>query len=295
MPTPLSQVQSARDPEPDRFSLGDSIDERGTISGALELGSRNGVVRIGVPDGTSAVTEDGEPLSTMELLLVDEPPRLPEEHLLVGSASDLGPDGSTFNPALRLTLQYHDSQVPAGVAEEDLTIAYFDEDAGEWIELEGDVDTEANTVTTRVRHFTTFAILGGIKPAAFSVDGLTVSPAEATMGESVTISARVTNTGALEGSYDMTLEIHNVAEATERVVLAGGASRLVSFTVTRDVRGSYLFRIGEAAGRFDVVAPTAEGASSDVVAGGAIGISLLAGLAAAFFTVRRRRATSQQG
>jgi hypothetical protein len=279
----------------DRFSLGNSIDERGTISDALELGSRNGVVRIGVPAGTSAVNEDGEPLSAMELLIVDEPPPLPTQHLLVGSASDLGPDGSTFDPALRLTLQYFDSQVPAGVAEEDLTIAYFDEDAGEWIELEGDVDTAANTVTTRVRHFTTFVILGDIKPAAFSVDDLTVSPAEAMVGEPVIISARVTNTGALEGTYDMTLEIHNVAVATESVVLAGGASRLVSFTVTRDVRGSYLFRIGEDAGRFDVVAPTAEGSSSAPVAGGAIGVSLLAGLAGAFLAVRRRRATSQQG
>jgi hypothetical protein len=238
------QAEPARESGPDTFSLESWVDEHGTVAQNLELGSRDGAVRIGVPDGTSAVDGDGQPLCLMELRVVDEPPPVPSAQLIVGSACDLGPDGSTFDPPLSLTLQYDAATVPEGVAENDLTIAYFDEEAGVWIELQGRVDTAASTVTARVPHFTTFAVVGSLRPAAFSIGDLIISPDEAMPGDSITIVAEVTNTGGLEGAQTVTLEIDGVPEEAQDIVLAGGESRAVGFTVSKDTPGSYVARIG---------------------------------------------------
>ncbi|GAI86393.1 unnamed protein product, partial [marine sediment metagenome] len=48
------------------------------------------------------------------------------------------------------------------MAEEDLVLAYYDEAAGEWLELDCVVDTENNIITASVPHFTTFAIIGAV-------------------------------------------------------------------------------------------------------------------------------------
>ena len=47
------------------------------------------------------------------------------------------------------------------INENDLKVYYFDETAGEWINIGGTVDTTANTITVTVDHFTAFTILGG--------------------------------------------------------------------------------------------------------------------------------------
>ena len=72
------------------------------------------------------------------------------------------------------------------------------------------------------------------------------------MGEEVTISVLVTNTGDLTGSYQASLNIDGVAVATEEVTLAGGASERVTFTMTQDVAGTYSVTIDGQSGTFDV-------------------------------------------
>jgi len=50
------------------------------------------------------------------------------------------------------------------VDEANLVIAYYDEAAGEWTFVPGEVDTAANTVTFSAGHFTTFAVLAAAAP-----------------------------------------------------------------------------------------------------------------------------------
>jgi len=89
-------------------------------------------------------------------------------------------------------------------------------------------------------------------PAAFTVGNLSITPAKVDMGEEVTISVLVTNTGDLSGSYQASLNIDGMAVATEEVTLAGGASETVTFTMTQDVAGSYSVTIDGQSGTFDV-------------------------------------------
>ena len=124
-------------------------------------------------------------------------------------------------------------------------------------------------------------------PAAFSVSALTISPAEIDIGESVTISTLVTNTGDLTGSYEVTLKIDNIVVATKDVTLDGGASQGVSFTISKDVTATYAISVNGLAGTFTVKPPPAVPLNWWVIAGIIAGI--VAGATVVWLTIIRRR------
>ncbi|MBA7713512.1 hypothetical protein ES703_122515 [subsurface metagenome] len=129
--------------------------------------------------------------------------------------------------------------------EEDLVLAYYDEATGEWVEVDSVVDTVNNTITASVAHFTTFAIIAVVPvvtppaPAAFSVTNLSVTPLEVEPGETVTIAVLVANTGGEAGSYQVTLVINDLVEATKEVTVRAGLSKEVTFSVTREEADTY--------------------------------------------------------
>jgi hypothetical protein len=79
--------------------------------------------------------------------------------------------------------------------------------------------------------------------AAFTSSYLSISPSEVNIGETVTISVLITNTGNAAGSYEMTLKINGVVEATQDITLNAGASEEVNFTVVKAVAGNYTVEI----------------------------------------------------
>ncbi|MBA7693370.1 hypothetical protein ES703_101951 [subsurface metagenome] len=199
-----------------------------------------------IAEGTVGLTEELEPLTEITILIMDEPPPPPEDAHIIGLAYDFGPDGATFDLPITLEYTYDPADIPEGMAEEDLVIAYYDEDADEWVELSSTVDPVTNTITSPVSHFTTFAIIAVLPPlppppapAAFTSSSLTVSPLEVDIGETVTISILVTNTGEEEGSYTITLKIDGVVEETREITLASGASETVTLTTAKDEAGTY--------------------------------------------------------
>ena len=101
----------------------------------------------------------------------------------------------------------------------------------------------------------TFTTLG--TPATFDTSGLTISPAEVQVGESIAVSVLVTNTGDATGTYASTLKLDNIAVATKEVTLAGGASQTVTFTRAEDVAGTYTVGVNGLTGIFTVKAPAA--------------------------------------
>jgi hypothetical protein len=123
------------------------------------------------------------------------------------------------------------------------------------------------------------------------VGDLLIDPHEAMSGDSITIVAKVTNTGGLEGTQTVTLQIDGVPEAAQEVALEAGESRAVGFTVSKEPPGSYVARIGSSVSGFSVVSPP--GGLSGVVWAGGIGTGvLLGGLGAYLIVVRRSRAVS---
>ncbi len=236
------------------------ISRTGEILKTIEATSADGNLTITIPKDTVALDKDGKRLETLEVTINETPPDPPEDAYIVGLAYDVGSAGATFDPPLTLEYTYDPDALPEGVAEEDLVIAYYDEEAGEWVELDCVVDTENDTITTSVEcfTFTTFAIIGTVTPpapAAFSVSSLSVLPAEVEPGETVTITMSVANTGGESGSYTVVLKINGVKGAEETVTIAAGESQDVSFSVTREEADSYTVAVNGLSGSFTVVPP----------------------------------------
>ena len=230
-----------------------------------EFTSADGLLNVAIPEGTTALDKEGDPLTDIEFTVANPPPS-PQESIIVGTAYNLKPDGANFDPPVILTWSYDPADIPPGVAEEELVIAYYDKDANDWVVLESDIDPADVTITAPVNHLTVFAILAPVvapppPPATtFTTNSLAISPSEVNTGESVSISALVTNTAEEEGSGSVILKINGVIEKTEAVTLAGGASETVTFTTSRSEAGTYSVDINGFPGSFtvtDVTSPTA--------------------------------------
>jgi len=226
------------------------ISDEGVIEEEIVATSEGEDVTITIEEGTIALLE-GEPLETLTAAVDETPPEPPEDTSIIGLAYDFGPDGTTFDPPITLTRSYDPNDIPEGVAEEDLVLAWYDEVANKWVELDCVVDTENNTITASIEHFTTFAIIGVViplepvepalapAPAAFTTASLSISPVEVNIGDEVTISLLVANTGGKSGSYEVTLKINGVVAATKEVTVSAGLSKEVSFTTSKDIAGTY--------------------------------------------------------
>ena len=232
-----------------------SIDSEGVIQETIEATSEDGNLTITILEDTIALDKDGDPLDSLEAAIDESPPSPPEGANIIGLAYDFGPDGATFDPPITLKYTYDPAEVPEGVAEEDLVIAYYDEDAGEWVECECTCDPGTHCITASVTHFTTFATIAPAPPVAFSLSNLIVQPAEVQPKEAVTITVSVANTGGREGRHTVVLKINGVKEAEKRVTVAAGTSQSVDFSVTREDAGTYSVVVDGLSGVFTVVAP----------------------------------------
>ena len=236
----------------------------GTFTATVVIESVDGKCGLTINEGTTGLSGDGSPIAEIAVTEMQDPPAPPENSHIIGLTYDLGPEGATFTPAVTdtpavtITWSYNPDTLPEGVTEENLVLAYYDEAAGEWVELPSIVDTVNHTITASVSHFTTFAIIARAapppEPATFSLSNLSIQPAEVQSEEAVTITVLVVNTGGMEGSHTVELEIEGVEEAEKNITVAAGDSRSVSFSVSREDAGSYSVVVGELSGSFTIAA-----------------------------------------
>lgn len=221
------------------------VDEQGIVQDSTQLSSPGDEVTLDIPSGTQMLDANGSPLETITLEELVTPPAPPPAGAIV-LAYDFGPDGATFEPAIELKLTYNPADLPEGVNEADLRIAWWD--GTEWVMLDSTVNTTTHTISAFVSHFTSFALLGTVAapptPAAFTVSNLTVEPASITPGGTVTITVTVTNSGETRGTHTVVLNINGAKEAEKSITLNGGASGNVSFTASRSAAGTYTVTIG---------------------------------------------------
>ncbi|MDD5082422.1 MAG: choice-of-anchor D domain-containing protein [Dehalococcoidales bacterium] len=230
-------------------------DSTGKVYRTVEATSADGMLTVTIPKGTVMKNKNGKALHTLDMAVNDNPPPPPEDTNIIGLAYAFGPAGATFAPPFTLSFQYDPEALPEGVAAEDLVLAFYDEAAGEWVELECTVDTETHTVTALVSHFTDFALLGKVVPAAFSLSNLTVTPAEVEVGKDVTVTVSVANTGGISGTAELVLKINEADVETKNVDVAAGESATVSFTVSRQEAATYTVDVNGIKGKFMVLAP----------------------------------------
>jgi len=236
--------------------VSDVVTAEGVFTEDATAESEDALARLTIDEGTTGLIE-GEPLSEISMLEMEVPPAPPADSSVIGLVYDFGPDGATFEPPITLTFTYDPALIPEGVLEENLVIAIWDAEAGEWVNLVSIVDPVTNTIRAPVSHFTAFTVLAYTRPAAFVATDLVITPDEVDIGERVTISALVTNTGDLTGTYEVILKIDNVVVATKEVTVAGGARQKITFTTSKDVAATYTVNVNGLSGTFTVKAAPA--------------------------------------
>ncbi len=232
--------------------FGNKTDEHGVFTKDAIVKSEDELFEVAIPMGTTALNRLGERLTGVIIVpwIVGRPPA---PSAIIGEVYDVRPDGATFDPPITFTLTYDPDDIPqGGVAEKNLAIAMWDEEIDKWVNLVSTVDPVTHTVSAPISHFTAFTVIAYTSPAVFTTGDLTVSPTEVNIGESVSISVTVTNTGDLIGRYEVTLEIDNVVIETKQVSLTGKSSQEVTFTTTQDAAGSYTVNVNGLSRTFTV-------------------------------------------
>jgi len=92
-------------------------------------------------------------------------------------------------------------------------------------------------------------------PAAFQTADLAINPAEIDPGQELSITAMVTNTGDIKGSYMAELKINDTTQQTIQVIVDAGEPKVITFVVVKDAPGIYEVALGGLTGQFEVVEP----------------------------------------
>lgn len=88
---------------------------------------------------------------------------LPADSQLISQIVDIIKDKSgNFAEPVTVTMSFNKSKIDP--AQYDITICYFDEETGQWVELDNiRVDLDTSTVSGEVHHFTKFAVIATLK------------------------------------------------------------------------------------------------------------------------------------
>jgi len=81
------------------------------------------------------------------------------------------------------------------------------------------------------------------EPANFVLSNLSVSPSEIIVGESITISVDVANSGGNIGTHAVTLKVNGSELATQSLTLDPGQSQRVTFTTKTESGGTYTVEV----------------------------------------------------
>lgn len=102
-------------------------------------------------------------------------------------AVDLGPDGTTFDAPVTLTMPWNPAELPDGVPAEDLAI-YLVDASGAWIELPVTIDLVNHTISAQLEHFSRY-VKGPVvtRQATLEADPTPTPPAT---GDTITVRAK---------------------------------------------------------------------------------------------------------
>jgi hypothetical protein len=168
-------------------------DASGKVLSSVQLKTEDGKMILDVAQGTVLQGNSGAALDTISASPASSPLEPPAESVTITQYS-FGPEAARFSPYLTLTFTYDPASLPEGVAEEALSLAYWN--GSQWVNLPAQVDGEARTVSAKITHFSEYALLAGLPSLADS--GLSTplnSPAEAGTDTAGAIQSTVSDTG----------------------------------------------------------------------------------------------------
>jgi subtilisin family serine protease len=230
------------------------IGDDGKTLDSLTSISPDGKLTLNLPAKTQLSDSSGKPAGALTAKVMENPPALPAATSLIGVPYSFGPEGTTFNPPATFIYRYTHDQIPEGVNEADISLAYYDDSNAKWIPLPGILDTSANTLTVNISHFSIYAVIGP-KAANISLSALDIQPSQAFNGDKITITVTLNNTGGKEGTYPVQIYINGVGEPEKVAAVNPQASQKVTFEIVKQIASDYVVTIGKLSGNFKISEP----------------------------------------
>ena len=154
------------------------VDSQGKLKTKINLSSADNGVNLSLNEGAMLLDKDKKPLQTIHVAIDPSPPPSPDDAYTIGAVYDFSPHGANFNPQIKLSLSYNLEELPEGVRETDIYIAYYQDT--EWKKLlYKNIDTERHKITTQIEHFARFAVLAPKEhPTSETPSAMSSAPAD---------------------------------------------------------------------------------------------------------------------
>jgi nitrous oxidase accessory protein len=199
------------------------IDKNGEMLQKME--ATNGILTVNIPKGTILLDKDGNPFGSLSISDDNDPADPPDDASIILAYSFLT-GGATFDPAIILTFTYNDADIPDGVAEKDLFIAYYN--GSEWVKLACIVDTENNVLTAYVTHFTSFALIAQETPV--TTETVTMTQPATTTISTITMTTTRTEESTLTATKSATVTSTQLSIVTEIQQVTSTQSSIITET-----------------------------------------------------------------
>jgi len=162
-----------------------------------------------------------------------------------------------FSENFLLTINYNEADVPPGAF---IFIAFYDEELRQWVQLDPawDIIQPVGTISSYVNHFTVFTVMAEktkVVPASISLESVSAGAQAINLGDSITVTAALANTGGLAGEYTLLFRMTGMADITRTLSIKPGETRNVEFTLIPDQPGTYKININGLTDSFVVAAP----------------------------------------
>lgn len=230
-------------------------DMAGNISAPFFVSSADGFASVSVEPGTIISGQNGKVPAWLMLSRITTSDQMAEDALVTGNAYEVLPNGSGFYPRANISLSYYDAQIPAGMDENLLLVARWDDRIEEWVAFENPiVDTEKNTASVSFYESGIYTILAPVSPPVFDIRDIQIFPTNVAPGDEVNLRCRVTNTGTVAGYYELVFKLNGSTQEVKRISLAGGESREITFSVIRNSPGTYNVEINGLTGSYQISA-----------------------------------------
>jgi len=179
----------------------------GTVPSATSLSSSSGKMGISLAANTAvSLPNSSQQITVIQLAEAPAPPA----NSRVIEAYSFSPDNTTFSPAASVTVKYDSASLPPDVLETGLYLALLEN--SNWTEVPSSVDPVAKTVTAKVSHFSTYALLGRVTAAP-------VTPVNPTAPETPAIPATTPATTPAAAGTDAASDMSMPILA---IIIAGG-------------------------------------------------------------------------
>jgi hypothetical protein len=173
-PTPVTGVGS--------ISVRSIVNTSGVFEASANVASSDSNAAVSIDAGTTALTAASLPLSTITVTPQTSLPAPPSGSNIIGVGYEFGPSGATFSTPVHITITYDPADIPVGISESSLVLAFYNTTTNQWVTVPGGVvDTVNHTITVPVSHFTLFSVMSP------KITTTTTKPANKTRGLLITL------------------------------------------------------------------------------------------------------------